>query len=65
MDIVLLMFFSVIVFIVIVDLMFGNEGTKGITSKYKTKSGVTRTAKKERSDHIVWKGWLAVVFVVY
>lgn len=29
------------------------EGTKGITSEYKTKDGITRTAKKDRQDFIV------------
>tara|TARA_B100000945_G_scaffold311536_1_gene304858 strand:- start:1741 stop:1908 length:168 start_codon:yes stop_codon:yes gene_type:complete len=29
------------------------EGTKGITSEYKTKDGTTRTAKKDRQDFIV------------
>ena len=29
------------------------EGTKGITSEYKTKDGTTRTAKKDREDFIV------------
>jgi|TARA_B110000858_G_C17808575_1_gene479444 hypothetical protein len=28
-------------------------GTKGITDEYTSKSGVKRTAKKEREDHIV------------
>ena len=49
----------------ILSLIFDAGGTKGITKQYKSKDGVTRTAKKERSDHIVWKGWLAMVFVVY
>jgi len=31
----------------------GREGTKGITEEYTSKSGVKRTAKKDRSDHIV------------
>ena len=31
----------------------GREGAKGITEEYTTKSGVTRTAKKDREDHIV------------
>ena len=51
--------------IAIVGLLFGAEGSKGITTQYTTKSGVRRTAKKERSDYIVWKGWLALVFIVY
>jgi preprotein translocase subunit SecG len=29
------------------------SGSKGITDEYKSKDGVTRTAKKEREDHIV------------
>ena len=29
------------------------EGTKGITSEYKTKDGIKRTAKKNREDFIV------------
>ena len=37
----------------IVGLLFGAEGSKGITTQYTTKSGVRRTAKKERSDYIV------------
>ena len=28
-------------------------GTKGITDEYTSKSGVKRTAKKEREEHIV------------
>jgi len=39
--------------IAIVGLLFGAGGAKGITKQYKSKDGVTRTAKKERSDHIV------------
>lgn len=31
----------------------GREGTKGITEEYTSKSGVKRTAKKDRSNHIV------------
>ena len=31
----------------------GREGAKGITKEYTSKSGVKRTAKKDRSDHIV------------
>ena len=37
----------------ILSLIFGAGGTKGITSEYKSKDGVTRTAKKERENHIV------------
>ena len=29
------------------------EGTKGITSEYKSKDGIKRTAKKDREDFIV------------
>ena len=28
-------------------------GSKGITNEYTSKEGITRTAKKEREDHIV------------
>ncbi|MFL2725718.1 MAG: hypothetical protein ACJ0F7_01905 [Gammaproteobacteria bacterium] len=28
-------------------------GSKGITGEYTSKEGITRTAKKEREDHIV------------
>lgn len=28
-------------------------GSKGITREYTSKEGITRTAKKEREDHIV------------
>ena len=31
-------------------------GTKGITDEYTSKSGVKRTAKKEREEHIVDRG---------
>ncbi|MDC3365596.1 hypothetical protein OAW56_00665 [Gammaproteobacteria bacterium] len=31
----------------------GREGAKGITEEYTTKSGIKRTAKKDREDHIV------------
>ena len=31
----------------------GRSGAKGITQEYKSKDGVTRTAKKDREDHIV------------
>jgi len=33
--------------------LFGNGGTKGITDEYQSKSGIKRTAKKSREDHIV------------
>ena len=32
----------------------GRSGAKGITQEYTSKDGVTRTAKKDREDHIVW-----------
>lgn len=45
-----------IVMAVIYSLLLKNvEGTKGITSEYKTKDGIKRTAKKDREDFIVWK----------
>ena len=31
----------------------GREGAKGITEEYTTESGIKRTAKKDREDHIV------------
>ena len=37
----------------IVGLLFGAEGSKGITTQYTTKSGVRRTAKKSREQHLV------------
>ena len=40
-------------------------GTKGIVDKpYKTKSGSTHTAHKNREQHIVWIGWLTIIYVV-
>ena len=39
--------------IAIVGLLFGAEGSKGITSEYTTKSGVKHTAKRDRKEHIV------------
>tara|TARA_R110000823_G_scaffold64879_1_gene152412 strand:- start:285 stop:458 length:174 start_codon:yes stop_codon:yes gene_type:complete len=33
--------------------LFGNGGSKGITNEYTSKSGMKRTAKKSREDHIV------------
>jgi hypothetical protein len=39
--------------VAIVGLIFGAEGSKGITDEYTTKSGVKRTAKKDRQEHIV------------
>ena len=47
--------FVILAFIVIVlnreDLL--GEGTKGITGEYVSDSGIKRTAKKLREDHIV------------
>jgi hypothetical protein len=40
-------------FVFMVQLINGNVGSKGITQPYKTKSGKTHTAKKERSEYIV------------
>jgi len=38
----------------IVSFLISAEGTKGIANKpYKTKSGVTHTARKSREKHIV------------
>lgn len=34
-------------------LAFAGEGTKGITEPYKTKSGKTHTARKDRENFIV------------
>ncbi len=39
--------------IAIVGLLFGAEGSKGITEEYITKSGVKHTAKRDRKEHIV------------
>ena len=39
--------------IAIVSLLFGAEGSKGITEEYTTKSGIKHTAKRDRQDHIV------------
>lgn len=39
--------------IAIVSLIFGAEGSKGITSEYITKTGVKHTAKRDRQEHIV------------
>lgn len=39
--------------IAIVGLLFGAEGSKGITSEYTTKSGVKHTATRDRQEHIV------------
>jgi|TARA_Y100000385_G_scaffold72212_1_gene72691 hypothetical protein len=39
--------------IAIIGLLFGDEGSKGITDEYTTKSGVKHTAKRDRQEHIV------------
>jgi hypothetical protein len=39
--------------IAIVGLLFGDEGSKGITEEYTTKSGIKHTAKRDRQEHIV------------
>lgn len=47
---------TIIVLIVMIFLredLFGNGGSKGITDEYTSKSGIKRTAKKSREDHIV------------
>ena len=47
---------TIIVLIVMIFLredLFGNGGTKGITDEYQSKSGIKRSAKKSREDHIV------------
>ena len=31
----------------------GKEGSKGITGEYTSEAGIKRTAKRDRSDHIV------------
>ena len=41
---------------IVVLLIMSNKdkaGSKGITGEYTSKEGITRTAKKEREDHIV------------
>jgi len=41
-------------FTFLIQLMNDHSGTKGIVDKpYKTKSGVTHTARKSREQHIV------------
>ena len=45
---------SIMIFIILYVLVKElPAGTKGITDEYTSKSGVKRTAKKEREDHIV------------
>lgn len=46
----LIMIGGMIVYILITGIP---SGTKGITDEYTSKSGVKRTAKKEREDYIV------------
>jgi len=46
----ILIMVSMIVYVLITGLP---AGTKGITNEYTSKSGVKRTAKKEREEHIV------------
>ena len=46
----ILIMVSMIVYVLITGLP---AGTKGITDEYTSKSGVKRTAKKEREDYIV------------
>ena len=42
-----------IIMVLVKEDLFGNGGTKGITDEYQSKSGIKRTAKKSREDHIV------------
>tara|TARA_B100000497_G_C7400052_1_gene253613 strand:- start:349 stop:522 length:174 start_codon:yes stop_codon:yes gene_type:complete len=44
--------FSLVVYF-IYTVLNGNSGSKGITEEYTSKSGVKRTAKKSREEHIV------------
>ena len=45
---------SCVVALAITNLLTSSGGSKGITQKpYNTKDGVTRTAKKNREDHVV------------
>ena len=53
-----------IVFYFIYTVIKGNGGSKGITEEYTSKSGVIRTAKKSREEHIVWIGWLTLICIV-
>ena len=53
MDGVILAAGMIVSLIAIVGLLFGAEGSKGITDEYTSKSGVKRTAKKDRQEHIV------------
>ena len=42
-----------IIMVLVREDLFGNGGSKGITDQYQSKSGIKRTAKKSREDHIV------------
>ena len=42
-----------IIMVLVREDLFGNGGSKGITEEYQSKSGIKRTAKKSREDHIV------------
>ena len=42
-----------IIMVLLREDLFGNGGSKGITNEYTSKSGIKRTAKKSREDHIV------------
>ena len=42
-----------IIMVLVREDLFGNGGTKGITDEYQSKSGIKRTAKKSRENHIV------------
>ena len=42
-----------IIMVLVREDLFGNGGGKGITDEYTSKSGIKRTAKKSREDHIV------------
>lgn len=41
------------IFSFFINIINDTAGTKGITQPYKTKSGVTHTAKKSREQYIV------------
>ena len=46
--------FSLVLYFIF-TVIKSNGGSKGITDEYTSKSGVVRTAKKSREEHIVWK----------
>jgi len=56
---VILFFIGIIISVGFIGYILGAnfrnlpEGSKGITKPYTSKSGVKRTAKKEREEHIV------------